>query len=160
MVNSQHQNDKSLCLDKDMNFLNEIVDMKKFKKIDSRYIITDICKNMNLKYEFNNEGCNVHCNSFSFNITFHENDFKSVACFIDPKYFNDVDEDKFIIFLKNIVIRKDLDISFMNLRSVLIKLLRGKINEFKDKTDKYEFYVSKIIRENRDLIFVMMKLNA
>lgn len=160
MVNSQHQNDKSLCLDKDMNFLNEIVDMKKFKKIDSRYMITDICRNINLKYEFNEENCNVYSNSFSLNISFHKNDLNLVACFIDPKNFNDVDEDKFIIFLKYIVIGKQFDIYLTKFRGILIKILKGKINEFKDKIGDYEFYVSKIISENRNLIFIMIKLNA
>lgn len=160
MVNSQHQNNKNLCLNKDINLLNEIVDMKKFKRIDSRYMITDICKSMDLKYEFKEDSCNVYSGSFSFNISFHKNDLNVVVCFIDPKDFNDVDEDKFIIFLKCIVINRQLDISLTNLRSILIKILKGKIEEFKDKKDNCEFYASKIINDNKELIFIMLRLNA
>lgn len=159
-MDSQYQNNKSLCLDRNQNLLNEIIDIEKFRKLDDKYMITDICRNINLKYEFNENQCSIYYKSFSCSILFDKNNFKSMACFIDSKLFNSVDKDKFISFFKSIVENKQLDISVKYLRNILNKVLDGAVKEVKEIKDNFNLYITKIVNDNRELIFMMVNLNA
>ena len=159
-MDSQYQNNKSLCLDRNKNLLNEIINIEKFKKLDDKYMVTDICRNINLKYEFNENQCSIYYKSFSCSISFDKNNFKSLVCFIDSKLFNSVDKDKFILFLKNIVENKQLDISVKYLRNILNKVLDGAVKEVKEIKDNVNLYIEKIVNDNREIIFMMVNLNA
>lgn len=159
-MDSQYRNNKSLCLDRNQNLLNEIIDIEKFRKLDDKYMITDICRNIKLKYEFNENQCSIYYKSFSCSISFDKKIFKSMACFIDSKLFNSVDKDKFILFFKNIVENKQLDISVKYLRNILNKVLDGAVKEVKEIKDNFNLYIKKIVNDNRELIFMMVNLNA
>lgn len=159
-MDSHYQNNKSLCLDRNKNLLNEIIDIEKFRKLDDKYMVTDICRNINLKYEFNENKCSIYYRSFSCSILFDKNNFKSMACFIDSKLFSSVDKDKFILFLKNIAENKQLGIFVRDIRNILNKVLDGAVREVKENRDKFNLYIEKIVNDKRDLIFMMVKLNA
>ena len=79
---------------------------------------------------------------------------------LDSKLFNSVDKDKFISFFKSIVENKQLDISVKYLRNILNKVLDGAVKEVKEIKDNVNLYIEKIVNDNRELIFMMVNLNA
>lgn len=159
-MNSQYDNDEKVYLSKSRNLIDEIVNIEKFKKLDDRYIITDICRNMNFKYEFDGDICNVYHSSFGFSLSFNEKNCKSIAGFIDIKLFGLKDKQKFTSFLGKIIENKRMNISVNYMRDVLDKVLDGSIKEIVKVENGTKIYFSKIMSDERELVFVTMKLNA
>lgn len=159
-MNSQHHNDEKVNLSRNKNLIDEIVNIAKFKKLDDRYIITDICRNMNFKYEFDGDICNVYHSSFGFSLSFNEKNCKSLAGFIDIKLFGSQDKQKFISFLKNVIENKEILISENYLKNILDKVLDKNVKEISKIENKTRIYVSKIMSDERELIFITMELNA
>lgn len=159
-MNSQHYNDKEVSSSKSKNLIDEIINIAKFKKLDDKYIITDICRNMNFKYEFDGDICNVYHSSFGFSISFTKKNCKSVAGFIDIKLFNSKDKQKFISFLRNVVNNKEMNISPNHLKDILDNVLDKNMKEISKVENGIRIYLSKIMSDERELIFITMKLNA
>lgn len=159
-MNSQHYHNKDLYLNKSRNILNEIVDIEKFKKLDDRYMITKISKENNMKYDFDDNQCNVYYRSFGLNFSFDKNNLKTIVGFINPLLFNSEDEDKFMYFLKNIFKTKEITVSSKYFRELLNNVLKGEIKEGKYFKFNMNIYVNNIKNEDRNLIFMMITLNA
>lgn len=157
-MSSEHNYNNNL-LDKQKYSLDSSINLDKFKKLDDRYIITKICKNINIKYEFEEDRCNVYYRSFALNISFNdENKFKSIASFIDLNLFKKDDEKKFISLLEGIVINKNMKISVKYLRETLDAILNNVIREKRENSNGIDFYINKIVSINRELIFMLITL--
>ena len=159
-MNSQRYHNKDLYLNKSRNILNEIVDIEKFKKLDDRYIITKISRENNMRCDFDDNKCNVYYRSFGLNFSFDKNNLKTIVGFINPLLFNQEDEDRFMYFLKNIFKAKDIVISSKYFREFLNNVWKGEIKEGKYFKFNMNIYVNNIKIDDRDLIFMMIELNA
>lgn len=157
-MDSQQRTSKSLFLNKDRNFLNEIIDIDKFKRLDNRYIITEICKDLNLKYEIEYDGINVYYESFVMNICCNEENINNISVFIDKELFDRDHKDKLILFIKNINMKKNWSISINDFETCLYKILDDIVKELKFKNDNLNIYLSKIFNQGKELIFI--RLNA
>lgn len=153
-MDSQYEKNKCLFLDNNRNFLKEIINIEKFRDLDRRYMVVDICREMNLKYDFKNDDCSVYSKSFVSNISFNGLNLKSITCFVYQEFLDDIDQRKFVSFLRHLVKDYDLNISFEYLNGIL----NSGVKEFKNETDKCEFYLRKIIRDDRELFFVMINI--
>ncbi len=157
-MDSQQRISKSLFLDKNRNLLNEIINIEKFKKLDNKYMVTEICRDLKLKYIIDCNEINIYYKSFVMNIAFNKNIISNISVFIDPEIFNREDKDKFMLFIKNLKMKKNLNISVDNFEICLYKILDKNIKELKFKNNNLNIYLSKIINQGKELIFI--KLNA
>lgn len=157
-MDSQQRISKSLFLDKNRNLLNEIINIEKFKKLDNKYMVTEICRDLKLKYIIDCNEINIYYKSFVMNIAFNKNIISNISVFIDPEIFNKEDKDKFMLFIKNLKMKKNLNISVDNFEICLYKILDKNIKELKFKNNNLNIYLSKIINQGKELIFI--KLNA
>mgnify|MGYP003372693370 FL=1 len=159
-MNSQYRESRNLFLNKDRNFLNKIIDIEKFKKLDDRYIITEICKNIKLKYEITEEFCNIYYKSFTMNLTFNYNKIKRLAIFIDSKLFDKNDEEKFILFIENLEMNKNWNFPMNDFKLFLHKILNENVKEFNFEDENVSIYFGIVNGIGRELIFIMIDLNA
>ncbi|BAK81649.1 hypothetical protein [Candidatus Arthromitus sp. SFB-rat-Yit] len=157
-MRSEQNHDKKLSNNESL--FKDIVNLDKFKKMDDRYIISDICKNTDFKYDFKNDSCNIYYRSFALNISFDiMNKFKSIAGFIDLNLCGLSDKNKFISLLDKIIFKKELDISISNLREIIDNVTEDIIKEYNIRGNKLNFYINKIVNIDRELIFMLINLN-
>jgi len=158
-VRSEHNYDKKLLSKKDSLFM-DIVDLDKFKKLDDRYIVSDICKNTGIKYDFKCDTCNIYYRSFALNISFNSlNKFKSIAGFIDLNLCVKADKNKFISLIEGIISNKRFDISINSLREIMDNVIKDTIKEYKIKISNGDFYINRIINTDRELVFMLINLD-
>lgn len=159
-MRSEHNYDKKLLNKKDYLF-TDIIDLDKFKKLDDRYIVSDICKNTDIKYDFKCDSCNIYYRSFALNISFNSlNKFKSIAGFIDLNLCGKVDKDKFISLIEGIISNKKLDISINNgMKEIIDNVIKDVIKEYKIKGSNGDFYINRIINTDRELVFMLINLS-
>lgn len=150
----QHYRNSSVCFT--TNLLNEIIDLNKYKALDDRYIVSNICKNTNLKYEFAENICNVFYKSFSVSINFNERLFKSITCFIDLNLFNLEGQRKFIKLIEDLLTNKNINFNGNYLKNILNSVLNNTVIEIKDNNVEFNFYINKIINDAREFIFIMI----
>ncbi len=156
-LNSQYHNDEKFYSNGNRSLIDEIINIEKLRKLDDRYIITDICKDIDLKYYVDDEVFNVYHSSFGFSLSFDNKTFKSLAGFIDVDMSTAKDKDRFILFLKNIMKSKKINLSGRYFREILNKFLDKNVKEIIDFKDDIRIYTSKIVDNDRELIFVTIK---
>ena len=152
----QHSKNTSLCLDRDKNLLNKIVDIDKYRALDDRYIITNICQNTDLKYKFNEDSCNIYYRSFSMSINFNKQLFKSIICFVDINAYELESENILINLFKDLLFNKNINMNVGYFKNCLCKISNGTVREIKDVKNDFNLYISKIENENREFMFIMM----
>lgn len=159
-MNSQYRQSGNLFLNKERNFLNQIVDIEKFKKLNDKYLVTEICKNIKLKYEMTEEFCNIYYKTFTMSLTFNDDKIKRLAIFIDSELFDEDDEEKFILFIENLKMNKNWDFNTEDFRLFLHKILNENFKEFNFEDENMSVYSGIVNSVNRELIFIMIDLNA
>ena len=152
----QHSRNRSLCLNKSKNLMDEIVNINKFKALDDRYIITNICKDTDYKYEFTEDKCNIFHKAFSLSVNFNNQIFKSITSFIDLESFKLEDEHKFIKLFGDLLVSKNINVNINYLKNILHEVLDNKVKEIKEIKDEFSLYINKILTHHREYVFVMV----
>lgn len=138
--------------------LFDIIDINRFKSLDDKYIITDICKKLRLKYTWNNDTLNIYDRSFVLNIQFLSNRIRSIAMFIDNNLFRERDMGRLSHFMDKIIINKGLNISVGDFKNIIKVIREDLIKESREVRENVEIYISKIININIELIFLLITL--
>mgnify|MGYP003369111949 FL=1 len=113
-----------------------------------------------LKYEITEEFCNIYYKSFTMNLTFNYNKIKRLAIFIDSKLFDKNDEEKFILFIENLEMNKNWNFPMNDFKLFLHKILNENVKEFNFEDENVSIYFGIVNGIGRELIFIMIDLNA
>lgn len=148
-MNSQYKKDNCVFLSKK----NEIIDVNRFRKLDIKYKIVDVCKELKLHYEFNESSCSVYSPTFVSNISFNGLKINSIVCFVDREFSNDSTKKKLTSFLKELT---DSSVSSKHLNSVL----NEEVKELRNVNDEVEFYARRVMTDNREMHFISITIKG
>ena len=94
------------------------------------------------------------------NLTFNYNKIKRLAIFIDSKLFDKNDEEKFILFIENLEMNKNWNFPMNDFKLFLHKILNENVKEFNFEDENVSIYFGIVNGIGRELIFIMIDLNA
>lgn len=157
-MKSEHKWENNWDLNIRDGLLIDVVDINKFKSLDDRYIITDICKKLKLNYKIGEDVINIYYRSFVSSVRFVNNRILSMSFFIDNKFFIENDMLKFLSFINRISINKDLNISVEHFKNLILRISDNSIKACKQIRENTTIYISRIMNINRELIFLLITL--
>ncbi len=158
-MKSEHNKEQSQTLNLKEELVSEFIDLNRFRKLDDKYMVTDLCKKSKLGYKVKEDFINIYHRSFGGSISFNENKVKSIFLFVDFSVFLNDNKEKFKAFLKGMIREKSLNISVNNLENMINKVNLNIVKELKISENNESIYISKIYNINKELVFLLITLN-